>query len=154
VNCEYAIDSVLYYLQNNLSTMLTTIRQESSSSLISPNPESFDFGEKHPSAISIFPAVMCKAVTTNSKDNQYQHQERTANLETIFWIVDVDENELHRNVVRYGESITRILRNESNWKVNLYNPKVGVCQYSDTYEVNFGLAQGGAVRIDIDYIIS
>lgn len=154
MNCEYAIDSILQYLESDLETMLTTIKNESGSSLIAPIPANFIFGEKLPDAIDNFPSIMCKASLVDDKDNQYENQERRAFLEVIFWIVEVDESKLHRYVVRYGEAITRILRNETKWKVNLYNPKVGLCQYSDVYDANIGLAQGGSVKVEIDYVIS
>lgn len=154
MNCEYAIDSVLENLESGLSVALETIRIESGSSYVSPLPQNYDFGEKVPSAVDNFPAIMVKAVNTDNKDNQYKTQERIAFLEVIFWIVNVDENDLHRIVVRYGEAITRILREETNWRVNLYNPKVSTCQYSDIYDVNFGLAQAGSVKVEIDYLIT
>lgn len=154
MNCEYAIDSVIQYLTSDLETMLNIIKIEAGSSVLSQVPQTFDFGEKDPTAIDNFPAVMCKASTTDNKSNQYKNQERSAFLEVIFWVVNIDENELHRMIVRYGEAITRVLRDETKWKVNLYNPVIGACQYSDIYESSIGLAQAGNVKISIDYLIS
>lgn len=154
MNTEYVIDSVIDILQNNLEAMLLVVEGETDSSLSTPTPQEYFFGDRDPTVLTLFPAVIVKGDFSYKKDDQYGYQERTTTLNIITWAVNEDEENLHRIILRYGDAIGRVLRDESNWPPNLHSPRVENTQYSDLYQSDFGLAEGCLNKIDISYVIS
>ncbi|MFA5731863.1 MAG: hypothetical protein WC934_07650 [Acidithiobacillus sp.] len=154
MNAEYAVDSVIGILTNKLNAALITLQYEAGSSLVTPTPEEYKFGDRDPSNLTVFPTIIVKANRSFKKDDQYEFQERVIAIEVITWIVNEDEETLHRFVLRYGDAIQRVLRKESNWPANLHSPKAENAQYSDIYLTSFGLAQGVLNQVEIRQIIS
>src|SRR4030065_678194 len=109
MNAEYAIDSVISILTNKLNAALITIQYETTSSLTTPLPEEFKFGDRDPSNLTVFPVIIVKANRSFKKDDQYEFQERVIAIEIITWIVNEDEENLHRFILRYGDAIQRVL---------------------------------------------
>lgn len=154
MNPEYALNSIKYYLENNVDSEVDSLEVESSAAVNAPDIEDFKIGTYFPIELSEFPAILIKAQKTSNKDDQYELQERTLNFEIQCWCVNVDAQELQRFICRYTEAIVRVLRNENNWKNSLHSPKINDATISDLFEVDHGLAQGSQILGQISYIIS
>lgn len=154
MNAEYAIDSVIAILTAKMPAALITLQYEASSSLVTPAPEEYKFGDRDPSSLTVFPCIIVKGNRSFRKDDQYGYQERSIAIDIITWIVNEDEETLHRFILRYNDAIQRILRKESNWTANLHSPKADDSLFSDVYTTDFGLAQGCLSKIEVKQIIS
>lgn len=155
MNTEIALDRVKTILTNNLSATLIVLQMEAESTTVTPTPQEFKVGEFiEPDIISTFPFICVYSPSSLSKNDYSNFQDRTININVLSWIVENDVETLHRFLVRYGEGIQRILRNESNFSsLGFHNPVVKNAENTDLYKTDVQYAQGVLVQFDINYIL-
>lgn len=154
MNSEYVLNNIKTMLETYLTAMLRTIETEASAAIQTTDPEEYSIGERDLDILTMFPVVLTYAKNSDESDDEFGYQERTLTYEIVAWIVENDQENLHRFVVRYGDAIVRILRKESYWATNLHTPVVKLCTFTDLFKSNVGYAQGVMVTGDVRYIIS
>ena len=155
MNSEYILNNVKTMLENNLSTMLTTLKVEASSSITSPIPAEYNIGEYDPDILTTFPSILIWSPTSEKITDEYGYQNRRVYIRVLSWILDNDKSDLHIHLVRYVDSVLRIMRSETNWNTILHNPVVERSDNTDLYrQETVGYAQGCLVEATIDYILS
>lgn len=155
MNSEYALDTLKSNLETYLSTKLTEIQIESGSSSVAPTPAEFKLGEHDPNILTMYPSVLVwSPYSRKSKDSQ-GFQVREIWIRTLVWIVQNDLEDLHRFIVRYGDAVSRVIRDESLWESKgFHNPVVEDSNNTDLYkQETVGYAQGVLVESTIDYIL-
>jgi hypothetical protein len=153
MNTEFAINNALEILENNMTTNLTALQMESSSSIVTPDIEEYKFGEYNHTLFTKFPSICVWSPYSRKSIDKTGFQIRRISLKTLVWSVANDLSDLHRFVARYSNAIERILRDESNWSPKLHNSLVEDSNLTDLYQVNVGYGQGCQVDSTIDYLL-
>ena len=153
MNTEYALKNIETMLTNNMTSVLNDLKIENSSTLVAPEPQSYNFGEIDTNILTSFPAINIWSPYSRKEKNEQGFQVRRIWLRVLAWIVQNDVSNLHRIVVRYGDAMSRILRIETNWNNNLFNPVIEDLNNTDLYEKNIGYAQGCLLEATIDYVL-
>lgn len=154
MNSEYVLNNIKTMMETYLTAMLRTVETESSVTTQTTDPQEYVIGERDLDILTMFPVVLTYAKNSADNDDQFGYQERTLTYEIVAWVVENDQENLHRFVVRYGDAIVRILRKESYWATNLHTPVVKVCTFTDLFKSTIGYAQGVMITGEIRYIIS
>ena len=155
MNTEYILNNTKSMLEDNLSSMLTTLKVEASSSITSPTPAEFNIGEYDPDILTTFPSILIWSPVSEKITDEYGFQNRRVHIRVLSWILDNDRSNLHIHLVRYVDSVLRIMRSETNWNTGLHNPVVERSDNTDLYrQETVGYAQGCLVEATIDYILS
>lgn len=154
MNSEYVLNNIKTMMETYLTAMLRTVETEASAVTQTTDPEEYIIGERDLDILTMFPAVLIYGKNSTDNDDEYGYQERIFSYEIVAWVVENDQENLHRFVVRYGDSIVRILRKESYWQTNLHTPIVRMCTFTDLFKSTIGYAQGVMVNGEIRYIIS
>jgi len=141
-------------METYLTAMLRTVETEASAVTQTTDPQEYIIGERDLDILTMFPAVLIYGKNSSDNDDEFGYQERIFTYEIVTWVVENDQENLHRFVVRYGDSIVRILRKESYWNKNLHTPIVRMCTFTDLFKSTIGYAQGVMVNGEIRYIIS
>lgn len=149
---EYILEQVKTMLENKLSDEITIIESFFSSSLETPSIVEYKIGQIDPTRLDL-PALCVSALRTSSGKDDYQLTERQTRIQIVTWIVNEDEEDLHRICLRYGDAINEVLQKEINWPNNLHNPSIKDTSYSDYFESDLGLVEGVLNEIDISYYI-
>lgn len=154
MNSEYALDNIKSMMETYLTAMLRTIETEASATTQTTDPQEYVIGERDLDILTMFPCILVYAKNSADNDDEFGYQERILTYEIVSWVVENDQENLHRFVVRYGDAIVRILRKENYWATNLHTPIVKICTFTDLFKSNIGYAQGVMVSGEIRYIIS
>jgi len=154
MNSEYALNSCKNLLETHLTSMILLIENETGATYNAPTPKEFHFGERETDIMTDFPSIQIIGRSSNSVDDQYNYQDRSLKFEVIAWIIEEDVEKLCRYILRYADAITKCLRKEDYWDVNLHNPVSSEAVYSGLYRTDFGLAKGCLINGSIDYIIT
>jgi hypothetical protein len=155
MNTEYILNNTKSMLEDNLSSMLTTLKVEASSSITSPTPAEFNIGEYDPDILTTFPSILIWSPASEKITDEYGFQNRRVYVRVLTWILDNDRSNLQIHLVRYVDSVLRIMRSETNWNTGLHNPIVERSDNTDLYRnETVGYAQGCLVEATIDYILS
>jgi len=154
LNSEYVLNNIKTMMETYLTAMLRTVETESSAVTQTIDPQEYLIGERDLDILTMFPSVLIYGKNSSDNDDEFGYQERLFNYEIVAWVVENDQENLHRFVVRYGDSIVRILRKESYWNKNLHTPIVRMCTFTDLFKSTIGYAQGVMINGEIRYIIS
>lgn len=155
MNTEYIIENVKTMLETNLTTELTTIEVELDTSISTPTPAEYGIGEIDPNVLTLYPSVLIWSPLSRKKNDQQGFQVREVWIRILVWIVENDLENLHRFVTRYGDAVSRIFREETNWNVSLHNPVLEDVNNTDLYKrESVGYAQGCLIEGTVDYILS
>ena len=154
MNSEYVLNNIKTMMETYLTAMLRTVETESSAVTQTIDPQEYLIGERDLDILTMFPSVLIYGKNSSDNDDEFGYQERLFNYEIVAWVVENDQENLHRFVVRYGDSIVRILRKESYWNKNLHTPIVRMCTFTDLFKSTIGYAQGVMINGEIRYIIS
>lgn len=155
MNSEYALDTLKSNLETYLSTKLTEIQIESGSSSVAPTPAEFKLGEHDPNILTMYPSVLVWSPYSRKSRDSTGFQVREIWIRTLVWIVQNDLEDLHRFIARYGDAVSRVIRDESLWESKgFHNPVVEDSNNTDLYKQDtVGYAQGVLVESTIDYIL-
>jgi len=135
--------------------MINTIEAESGAVTLVDTIAEIKVGSFLPTEFTAYPAIAVYAQNSNAKDDQYQYQERQLNFAIAAWMVQVDNEQLHRFICRIGDAIVRVLRNETTWNAYpLHTIQISEAMYSEVFTIPHGLAQGCQVQGSVNYIIS
>lgn len=154
MNSEFVLNNIKTMMETYLTAMLRTVETEASAVTQTTDPQEYIIGERDLDILTMFPAVLIYGKNSSDNDDEFGYQERIFTYEIVTWVVENDQENLHRFVVRYGDSIVRILRKESYWNKNLHTPIVRMCTFTDLFKSTIGYAQGVMVNGEIRYIIS
>lgn len=154
MNSEYVLNNIKTMMETYLTAMLRTVETEASAVTQTTDPQEYLIGERDLDILTMFPSILIYGKNSADNDDEQGYQERIFNYEIVAWVVENDQENLHRFVVRYGDSIVRILRKESYWETNLHTPIVKICTFTDLFKSTIGYAQGVMVNGEIRYIIS
>jgi len=154
LNSEFVLNNIKTMMETYLTAMLRTVETEASAVTQTTDPQEYIIGERDLDILTMFPAVLIYGKNSSDNDDEFGYQERIFTYEIVTWVVENDQENLHRFVVRYGDSIVRILRKESYWNKNLHTPIVRMCTFTDLFKSTIGYAQGVMVNGEIRYIIS
>jgi hypothetical protein len=155
MNTEYCLNSIKIILDANIDTMINTIESESGATIFVDNIAESKVGSFLPTEFTAYPAIAVYAQNSNATDDQYEYQERQLNFAVAAWVVQVDNEQLHRFICRIGDAIVRILRNETNWNAYpLHSTRINEAVYSEVFNIPHGLAQGCQVSGSVNYILS
>lgn len=155
MNSEYAVDTLKLNLETYLSAELTTIQMESGSSKVAPTPAEYKIGEHDPEILTMYPSILIwSQYSRKSKDSQ-GFQVREIWMRVLVWIVQNDLEDLHRFILRYGDAVSRVFREESYWEAkSFFNPVVEDANNTDLYkQESVGYAQGVLIEGTIDYLL-
>lgn len=155
MNTEIALDTFKTVLENNLSSMLVTLQMEAESSIVTPSPQEFKIGEYVPDVLTTYPCIFLFSPNSNNSNDHQGFQNRSITLNIVSWVIDNDLENLHRFLIRYTDSVSRLYRDETKWaNSGFHNPLLGESNNSDLYTSDIGYAQGCYVQGTIDYILS
>ena len=155
MNTEYALDTFKSNLETYLAAELIVIQNESGSSKVTPVPAEYKLGEHDPNILTMYPSInIWSPYSRKSKDSQ-GYQVREIWIRTLAWVVQNDLEDLHRFIVRYGDGVLRVFRDESYWEAkSFHNPVVEDANYTDLYKQDsVGYAQGVLIEGTIDYLL-
>lgn len=154
MNSEYALNNIKDFIETNINDMLDVIDIEVNASTATPNYSEICFGNRNINIITQYPSILIVGKESTIKKDEYQYQERQLDFEVIVWIAQNDIENLHRFLLRYGDAISRLLRDESNWTTDLNTPVVKNIVYTDIYESNVGYTAGCSISGSVNYFIS
>jgi hypothetical protein len=155
MNTELALDAIKTILSDSIDNTIDVIEAESGATVFLDNLQELKVGNYLPTEFTMYPSLAVQAQRSSVINDQYEWQERAINFAVVGWVIEVDNETLHRFICRLGDAIVKILRNETKWNgYQLHNQLISDATYSDVFTVSHGLAQGCQVLGSVDYILS
>lgn len=145
MGAEAALDKVKEILDDNLENELPEKTTSPGSILIGNY-----LGREE--ILSQLPAVTVETQNTFSENSQEEWEERTQELYVWVFLGHVDIEQLHRNLVRYGDTVRKILRRGKLWGDGWHNPSVGNALYTGVFSATHQLVQGCRIEVTVGEI--
>jgi len=142
VTVENAVNKAKELLENNLENQLPEN---------TPKPEVFKVGNYvgREEILHSLPAVTLDARNTLEVDSQEDWAELEQDFYVWAFIAEVDIENLHRFIMRYGEAIRKILRKGAHWGSGWHNPVADNTLYTGVFDAGHFLVQGCRVEVKI-----
>lgn len=143
MSAEAVLDKAKSILNSNLKDALPED---------TPAPQSFLIGNYigREEILAQFPAVTIEMQNTLPVTSQEEWEEKRQEIYVWVFIGDVSIEQLHRYLVRYGDTVRKVLRRTKYWADGgWFDPQVGNALYTGVFSAGHLLIQGCRIEVTI-----
>lgn len=149
MSVENAIDKAKEILESGLPAQITALNEGQDNN--APAPQIYLVGNYlgREELLHTLPAITLDARNTGSKKSQEAWEEMDQEFYVWAIVAEVNIENLHRYIMRYGEGIRAVMKKMDNWSSGWHNPRITNTLYTGVFEAGHRLVQGCRVECSI-----